>query len=63
MTHNLDRMNQSDFQKLRAAQSQADVLKDTFNILSPTISDNEFKKSKHWVITKVITRVLKKGHN
>ena len=47
MTHNLDRMNQGDFHQLTGAQCKADVLKDTFNITSPEITDDEFRNSKH----------------
>ena len=48
MTHNLDRMNQRNFQPLEGAESRADVLKEKFSLSSPKINDSQFRKSKHW---------------
>ena len=51
MTHNSDRMSQSNFQALTGGKTKAYVLKETFNISSPAITDDEFRKSMHWVIS------------
>ena len=43
----LDRMNQGDFQPLRGAQSQSDVLKEKFSLTATNIDDSKFRKSKN----------------
>ena len=40
-------MNQGDFQPLRAAQSQYEVLKEKFSLTAINIDDSQFRKSKN----------------
>ena len=57
MDHNLgepERMNQGDFQQLRHAEPRSDVLKEIFNLTSSKVNDADFRRSKYWIITRVV---------